>query len=183
MNDLWTEISATANESDSFPGKLGQAGIFVESMEPTFSTKGDAMEWGHLYNRKKLIHSVGTVGKVRFVPATTSYSGIFKGADHGLIRFSSAAKPVKGGQPLAPGIGLKFLRDGIDSANLVAMFGVEGTPGDWNFFSRDFTTVIGSSEAPPLVLLSKKFSTATDFIQVSGLSDMAKYSEDGHQEG
>ena len=80
-------------------------------------------------------------------------------------------------------MGLKFLRDGIDSANLVAMFGVEGTPGDWNFFSKDFTTVIGHSEAPALKLLSKKFSTATDFIQISGLSDMATYSEDGNKEG
>lgn len=37
---------------------------------------------------------------------------------------------------VAPGMGFKCLRDGIESANLVAMYGLEGNPkGDWNFFS------------------------------------------------
>ena len=180
MNDLWAEISATANKSDKFPEGLALAEIFVESMEPTFTTKGDAMDSGWFGARKKLIHSVGTVGKVKFVPATSDFSGIFKGAEHGLIRFSSASKPEKDGH-IGPGIGLKFLRDGIDSANLVAMFGVEGTPGDWNFFSKDFTTIIGSSDDFKLKLLAEKFSTATDLIQVSGLSDMAMYSENGRK--
>ena len=38
------------------------------------------------------------------------------------MRLSSAAQPTADGkQPLTPGMGLKFLRDGIDSANLVSM--------------------------------------------------------------
>ena len=98
-------------------------------------------EWFNLSSRTKYIHSVGTHGKVKFVPKSNKYTGIFKGANHGIVRFSSAAKPdANGGQPLAPGMGLKFLRDGKDSANLVAMFSVEGQPNDWNFFSNDFTT-------------------------------------------
>jgi hypothetical protein len=40
-----------------------------------------------------------------------------------------------------PGFGLKFLRDGMDSANLVAMNSVEGTTY-WNFFELDFSTHI-----------------------------------------
>ena len=50
---------------------------------------------GTFYNRIKYIHSVGAVGKVKFVPSETpgNFTGIFKGADHGLIRLSSAAKP------------------------------------------------------------------------------------------
>lgn len=76
-------------------------------------------------NRAKYIHSVGTVGKVKFVASPkTPYSGIFKGADKGIIRLSSAVKPTKA--KLAPGMGLKFLRDGVDSANLVAMYDVDG---------------------------------------------------------
>lgn len=70
----------------------------------------------------------------------------------------------------------------MDSANLVAMFSVEGTPGDWNFFSKDFTTVIGSSDDLALKALSFKFSSATDWIQVVGLSDMARYQENGKEE-
>lgn len=80
--------------------------------------------WG---TRSKYIHSVGTTGKVKFVSnGKHPYDGIFEGSDYGIARFSSAVEPVEGGQPLAPGMGLKFLRDGRDSANLVAMFSVDG---------------------------------------------------------
>ena len=180
--DLWTEVIADTT-SGSFPG-IKLPGIFVESMEPTFTGKGDAMPLGRVYGeRAKYIHSVGTTGKVKFVPAPGSqYSGIFKGANYGLARFSSAAGPSKS-QPLAPGLGLKFLRDGTDSANLVSMGSVSGQPGDWNFFSNDFFTHI---TAPPstgaLALVGKKFSTATDFIQEVGLSDFAGFDQSGHQE-
>jgi len=126
--------------------------------------------------RTKFIHSVGTVGKVKFVSnGKHEYTGIFKGADHGLIRMSSAAKPDGKSQPLAPGFGLKFLRDGVDSANLVAMFGVNGTPGDWNFFKKDFTTHIGSAKGAALEAVACKFTQATSWIQQVGLSDMASY--------
>ena len=49
--------------------------------------------------RWKYIHSVGTTGKVKFVPnsAAKGFSGIFKGANYGMIRLSSAAEPVNGG--------------------------------------------------------------------------------------
>jgi hypothetical protein len=47
--------------------------------------------------------------------------------------------------PLGPGLGLKFLRDGIESANLVSMFRPEGQPGDWNFFSNSFVTKTDST--------------------------------------
>ena len=95
-------------------------------MAPTFDAKGDAMpsEFFGIIPRKKLIHSVGAVGKVIFKPSgETPYTGIFKGANFGVIRLSSAAEPSK---TLTPGMGLKFLRDGIDSANLVAMNSVNG---------------------------------------------------------
>ena len=65
-------------------------------MNPTFDTKGDAMPLDILgfSTRNKLIHSVGVVGKVIFKPFGGSpYTGIFKGANSGLIRLSSAAEP------------------------------------------------------------------------------------------
>jgi hypothetical protein len=188
MDQVWSKIESTSGSTGKFPSTAGLLGIFAESMEPTFTTPGDAMPKTDLgwplgkIDRKKFIHTVGTTGKVKFVPSTPGFSGIFKGADIGLVRFSSAAKPVKGGQPLAPGMGLKFFRDGVDSANLVAMFATDGQPGDWNFFSNDFTTIIGPSKAVQLLLLSEKFSSATDFIQVCGLSDMATYTQNGTKE-
>jgi hypothetical protein len=91
-------------------------------MTPTMKAPGDAMPAG----RVKFIHAIGAVAKVKFLSyGNHPYSGIFKGADQGLIRFSSAATPTKT-QPMVPGFGLKFLRDGKDSANLVAMYSVDG---------------------------------------------------------
>jgi len=184
MVDLWTEISSDKS-TGKFPSAVELAGIFVESMNPTFETKGDALGEGIIYGtRTKYIHSVGVVGKVRFASAGGHpYTGIFKGADQGLIRLSSAAAPaLDGSQPLAPGFGLKFLRDGQDSANLVAMYGVNGTPGDWNFFSKDFTTFISGPEGAALTALGAKFAAATDYIQEVGLSEMASMGQDGVKE-
>ena len=79
-------------------------------------------------------------------------------------------------------MGLKFLRDGQDSANLVSMFSVDGTPGDWNFFSKDFVNHIGAATAVALKALSAKFATQTKYIQQVGLSDMSKYGENGDSE-
>lgn len=110
----------------------------MESMDKSFTVAGDEMP----SDRLKYIHSVGATGKVKFVHKGGKYTGIFQGADYGLIRLSSAAEPSSS-QPLAPGMGLKFLRDGVDSANLVSMFGVNGQPDDWNFFSNDFSNHIG----------------------------------------
>lgn len=59
---------------------------------------------------------------------------------------SSAAAPSKS-QPLAPGFGLKFMRNGQDSANVVAMYGVDGQKDNWDFFANDFTTHIAPAHS------------------------------------
>ena len=114
-------------------------------MNDSFDHPGDTLKGLMQRARPKFIHSVGVTGHVKFIPNRNAqhFTGLFReGGDYGIIRFSSANKPDKSSQPLAPGFGLKFLRDGIDSANLVAMLGVDGQPGEWDFFANDFTTHI-----------------------------------------
>jgi len=53
------------------------------------------------------------------------FTGIFEGADYGIVRFSAASKPDPKSN-FTPGLGLKFLRDGKNSVNLVAMNSVDG---------------------------------------------------------
>lgn len=51
-------------------------GFFSQSMNPTFDTPGDIMP----ADRTKYIHTLGVVGKVKFVKnGANTYSGIFKG--------------------------------------------------------------------------------------------------------
>ena len=71
-----------------------------------------------------------------------------------------AKEPV---QSRLPGIGLKFLRDGLDSANLVAMHSLDGQQS-WNFFKHSLTTHI-PAPSPLRLPIMFKFSEATNFVQ------------------
>ena len=63
---------------------------------------------------------------------------------HLFSRLSLALEPDTEKLNTAPGMGLKFLRDGMDSANLVAMYSVDGQES-WNFFKNDFSNHIPES--------------------------------------
>lgn len=88
MYQLWSEINLDQS-SASFPNAVG---LFFESMEPSFSTKGDAMEAGYFgSHRTKYIHSVAGHGKVSLNSVDDHpFTGIFEGADMGIVRLSSA---------------------------------------------------------------------------------------------
>ena len=130
---MWSQIVADTT-SGSFPSAIGQSGIFLEPMAPTFDTVADAMPdtWGGFKTgllhstRTKYIHSVGVVSKCKFISTGDhQYSGIFKGADFGFCRLSSAIKP-NSSQPLTPGISFKFLRSNTYSADVVALNSING---------------------------------------------------------
>jgi len=97
-------------------------------MEPTFTTKGDELPKGNVYGtRGKYIHTIGSLGKVKLVSnGNHPYTGLFRGADQGFARMSEAKKPSAKHLNTTPGMGLKFLRDGMDSGNMVASHGVQG---------------------------------------------------------
>lgn len=145
-------------------------------MDVSLNYQSDSLPEG----RKKLIHSVGVVGSVKFVAeADTPYTGLFKGADSALIRFSLAKDPSykkpeakNAYDNYTPGLGLKFLADGVPSANLVAMWGVNGVD-TFNFFDKDMNTHIPSAAGLPLKLVAKKFSSATPIVQNVGLQSFA----------
>jgi hypothetical protein len=61
---------------------------------------------------------------------------LFKEADYGIIRLSSAGEPTKDGDSIAPTIALKFFRDGMSSANLFAQTPTNSQPGNYNFFAN-----------------------------------------------
>ena len=176
---IW-ENTLLDSSSNGWPGlELGE--IFFETMCITLYQEGDELPVAWTGNtRQKYIHSVGTVGKVEFVPQENSYSGLFQGASNGIVRISLAAEPSADVLNTAPGLGLKFLRDGVESANLVAMYGVDGQES-WNVFANDWSNHIPPATGP-LVALGAKFATATPYIQQVGLSDWAEMGESGMAE-
>lgn len=113
------------------------------------SYQGDTMPPGKVFgHRQRVIHSIGTVGKIELKPQSTSshpFTGIFEGASHGIIRLSLAGEP-SAVESFTPGFALKFLRDGSPSVNLVAMPSVDGQQEDYNFFAHEFCNNIPSAK-------------------------------------
>ena len=73
---------------------------------------------------------------------------------------------------MVPGMGIKLLRDGYDSANFVAMFGVDGDES-LNFFAHEFSNHIPTPHNPLLLPVVARFATATNYVQTVGLSEMS----------
>lgn len=177
-----------AISNDTNPGKFPGVGllkIFVENMDTSFDTQADDMpKEGGLFGgrRKKLIHSVGCIAPAKWVPINnTRYTGVFKGCSNLLIRFSLAKTPANGPRGYAPGISVKCFRNGVPSGNLFAMYSLEGQDS-WNFFKHDLTNHVPdlSSNADfALQKLRGKFAEASDWPTMLGLSDFAKYDENG----
>ena len=151
-------------------------------MCPTLRAPGDELPWEEGWwedgTRYKYIHTVGAVARVQWRDrGGHPFTGIFTGASSGFVRLSLANEPSPPAPGTAPGMGLKFLRDGRDSANLVAMYSVDGQDS-WNFFKNNFTNHIAAGSLA-LLPVSVKFSKATNYIQQVGLSEWASHAEDG----
>ena len=87
---------------------------------------------------------------------------------------------------MSPSIAIKFLRDGVDSGNFVAMDSVDkdhsllGMQDSANFFANSFRNHLGFAgrQLTPLVI-AVLFSRATINAASVGLSDFAMYRDDG----
>jgi len=179
-NRLWSNCLDDSTSAAWFSSLDQGLKLITEPMCPVFRTGGDELpEQGDGTTRAKVIHTVGAVGRVEWRDlGGHNYSGIFKGAQHGLVRLSLALEPDTEKLTTAPGMGLKFLRDGMDSANLVAMYSVDGQES-WNFFKNDFSNHIPELSFALKASLGLKFSSATRNIRQVGISDWGKYGENG----
>jgi len=166
---------ASDTSSGAYPAALNVlTGILGESVMLTFDSASDVFP----EPRTKYIHSVGVVGGIRFDShGGHPYTGLFEGATSGLVRFSSAKEPGKGGY--TPGMGMKFLRDGRESANFVAMYTLDGqTCNETNFFEHEWSNHIPLTDNFGLQIVAAKFWQASYCPLMVGLSDMASTSPD-----
>lgn len=181
MRLVWDNINANTT-----PSPLADINLLKCLMWPanqTFELTGTD-ELPH-YREKLLFSGMGSVGKVEFVPTDpdNNYSGLFRGAQHGIIRVAQGvsaenAENFGTSTHFYPGLGLKFFRDGVESASLVAMYSIYGQDS-WNVFAKDW-----SNHQKPLtgilnVLVGAKLATGAPHIDMTGLSDFALMGEDG----
>ena len=119
---IWTKIEADKRINRWFDG-ADFLPLFIQDMNLSFDHVGDAMPIG----RTKMTHPRGVHMKVAFKPTTENfYTGIFRGAKHGIMRISESVRTMTSVPQTSPGFGLKWFRDGRPSADTVAMFSFDG---------------------------------------------------------
>ena len=97
-----------------------------------------------------------------------------------MIRLSSAGKPDTKTNEITPGAAIKFLRDKVPSGNLIAMPGIESQKS-MNYFLHDFSNHIPKPSGTAFNILGAKFASYSNFLFELGLSDLAKYDQQGVQ--
>jgi len=170
-NDIfWKRIVADTTRAAKYPNVLG---ILEESIQTSFDNMKDQMPNG----RQKMIHTIGSICQFKLdISDKSPYTGLFgPGAQHGFIRMGSAADYSNGG--LTPGLGFKFARTGIHSGGYVALHSLD-LGQSWNFFKYNLSNHI-SPPTGATAILAKKFNQASQCAPQVGLSDMARYSQDG----
>merc|ERR1712179_193006 len=161
---------------------------------PTLEAPGDELPAG----RVKINRAVGSVGKVKFVPIggrqnpyyphtghQNPYTGIFQGASFGIVRISTALEPMPDCDNCTDpifGMALKFLRDGVESASLMAIFSAAGQKS-WNVFKHSWSNhfSLPTNIRPVHVELGMVLAQASPHASQVGLSDVARYGENGRR--
>jgi len=144
------KMRGSAYSKENFPNKWvaslpGRKELFKTYYNRTINQSFDRLSDEYMAEHSKVIHTHGTVAQVKFTANvhTLPVSGLFKGADYGFIRLSSVRDPFKG--VMSPGIGLKLLRDGTYSGNLLAMYRLaKGQGKDFNFMKYQQKTWVPS---------------------------------------
>jgi len=176
MSTIWGQITANTDPGDfPFPSVPLNPIAFSESVRTTFDNNWDWMPAG----RVKTIHAQGMVCKVDLKVSSSKYTGIFQsGTAQGLLRIGSAL-PVTSITGIVPGIGMKFFRNGVHSANWVMLHSLEPQIGDT--YDMFHYTQYNHIAAPPVyaIPLAKKFEQASGCIEAVGLSDVSEYTQAG----
>lgn len=90
---------------------------------------------------EKPIHPQAVMGRVQFnATSGHGFTGLFEGADHGLVRLSVTGDPAERG--FAPGMALKLFVDGQPSRNVSALYTLSGQGNNHNFFANELSNYV-----------------------------------------
>lgn len=128
----------------------------------------------------KYLHARGSVAKVKIESKNSKYTGIFQGADCGLLRLSLTYKVV-GERPVAPGLALKILRDAQPSANISALVSLAGQKLDFNFFALSQSNIVQISSETGQKIVRKLFKRETDYPEELLAQDLGAMDSKGQK--
>ena len=117
--------------------KIDVIGLFLTALRKKMDRQADEAP----ANWEKAIHAHGSVAKIEFTATkNTPFTGLFTGADYGLVRLSVTGDPADRG--FAPGLAIKFLVDGTHSENFSALVSLTGQADNYNFFANEFSNIV-----------------------------------------
>ena len=125
---------------DKTPGQffegLFTVSLFLQNINLSFDFIGDEMP----PNRVKILHPTGTCALFKYEAFDNHpFTGSFKGTDYGILRISEVGVVGEEHVP-STSMGLKFLRDGVDSGNAFSLHAFEGHPDTYNFLGVTYNT-------------------------------------------
>ncbi|MBD2518077.1 hypothetical protein H6G93_24480 [Nostoc sp. FACHB-973] len=132
-------------------------------------------------NWKKAIHAHGSVAKIKFIPTNnTSFSGLFKGADYGLLRLSVTGDPSDRG--FAPGLAIKLFVDENPSGNFSALVSLVGQDKNYNFFANELSNIVPVAKSIGPIITNLIFSRVTKYPTKLYLEDLGEIDQHGQKE-
>ena len=112
-------------------------GLISSVLWKKVQTKSDVAPAGY----EKAMHPNGVMAKVKFTTvAGHPYTGLFQGAENGLLRLSVAGDPAKNG--FQPGLAWKAFVDGKPSQNVSALYTLSGQGSNHNFFANELSQFV-----------------------------------------
>jgi len=173
MSYFWKNIAANTTQYPEYPLLSNLLGSVVT----VFDNYLPEMPAG----REKMIHTVGSVCQFELsVNSRSPYTGLLApGRQRGLIRLGSAVDP--GSDGVTPGLGFKFPRSGVPDGDFVTLHTLDTGNPQWNFFFKNQSTHTAPTNGFPASLLVRKFKEATDCVFQIGVSDLARYSQNGRE--
>jgi len=175
---LWTD-RILASKYDRLPPlqRIDVLGLFLTSLK----TKMDRLADEAPPRWNKAIHAHGSVAKVKFVPAAeTPFTGLFKGADFGLVRLSLTGDPSDRG--FAPGLALKLFADGQASENFSALVSLTGQGDNYNFFANELSNIVPVVKSIGPILINLIFARVSKFPTKLYLQGFGQMDQKGQQE-
>ena len=175
---IWNKVTADRSINRWFDGP-DLMPLFTQDMNLSFDHTGDTMPEG----RVKMTHPRGVTSKVAFIPTADSpYTGMFRGAKHGIMRISETVRTSPEVNQTSPGFGIKFLRDGMDSADTVTMFSFDGQASH-NYFANRWSTHLNEPvNECSRETIGKKLAETTPHIGAMSVMNWGKHDEEGNEE-
>lgn len=175
---LWNErILSSRYEKLPTLEKINVLGLFFTALSVKMDRRSDEAprSW------EKAIHARGTVAKVKFIATpNTPFTGLFKGAEHGLLRLSLTGNPEARG--FAPGLALKLFISNHPSENFSALVSLTGQGKNYNFLSNEMSNIVPVVNELGSRISNWIFARVTRFPTKLYLQGLAGFDQKGNME-